>query len=169
MGMFTHLGIGWELCWLIVIALYTVQLVRHGREGHHFKPTKRQMYAVCAICWSFPIIWWTIFGLAVNAYDNSSGYFCWVKFTPAWISIVFADAPLLICCIVVTSCYGYVAYSLFAHQNSTEMMKTGGNSFTREIRKSLIYIGVYILWVHPYLAITIVTMSGGISYNALHF
>lgn len=161
MGMFTHLGIGWDLCWLIVISIYTVLLVWHGERGKMFTPTYRTKITVACVAWLLPIIWWTVIGLSVDAYDNSSGYFCWVKFEPAWISVLFADAPLFICFIIVTLCYSYVIWVLIRRQLDKQMKDAGARSYSREIRRSLLYIIVYVLWVHPYLAITIVTMSGG--------
>ena len=38
---------------------------------------------------------------------------------------------------------------------------TGGVSFKQEIQRSVGYIIVYALWVHPYLALTIIVMAGG--------
>lgn len=161
MGMFTHLGIGWELCWMIVIALYTATLVHHAGTGHVYHPPRRVRITTTVLAWGFPILWWTIIGLSVDAYDNASGYFCWVKFEPAWKSLLFGDIPLIICCIIVTSCYTYVAATLVRVSLNKSARSIGSKSFMREVRRALLYIFVYVLWVHPYLSITLVTMTGG--------
>jgi hypothetical protein len=167
MGMFTHLGIGWELCWMIVIGMYTALLIYYGSKGVAYKPSSRTKILTCSIAWGFPILWWTVIGLSVDAYDNSSGYFCWVKFSDPVISLLFAGLPIIVCCILVTCCYGYVAVSLLWFSRNKVTKDAGARNFSKEIKRALLYIFVYCAWVHPYLAFTLITMTGGVPSRGL--
>jgi hypothetical protein len=83
-GMFLHLGVGWELYWLSVIAVHSYLLVKEGSLGHRYKPSKKVIQVVAISGWIGPILWYTLIGMSVNAY-GSSGYFCWLKDPPLCI------------------------------------------------------------------------------------
>jgi hypothetical protein len=143
--------------WLIVIAIHSALSIKYGAKGIQYYPSYRTMICVTVFAWGFPIVWWGVIGLSIDAY-GSTGYFCWVRFTPAYISILFGDLPLIICCIVVTVCYCYVTIKLISLALDKKFKTAGGSSFRKEIQRSVSYIIVYVLWVHPYLTITIIAM-----------
>jgi len=158
MGMFTHLGIGWELCWLTTVAVYSAYSVYRIQNGHlsstTFQPDDRTKYIVSGFCWGAPIVWWVGLGVSTDSY-KSTGYYCWVD-TVGWRPWLLADGPLLLAFLFITGCYGYIIFVL-AKQSETRQ-QFFGSSYSREIRRYLVYILVYTLWIHPYVGITLMQL-----------
>jgi hypothetical protein len=88
-GMFLHLGLGWEIYWLSVLAIHSYIVVREGSLGRVYKPSRKLIRGVTIVGWGAPIIWYTVIGLSVNAY-GSTGYFCWIKESP--VCILYNDS-----------------------------------------------------------------------------
>jgi hypothetical protein len=158
MGMFTHLGIGWELSWLMVIAAHSAVAVHLASDkAKMYYPSRTTKITATALAFGIPTVWWVVVALSMDAYA-STGYFCWVKFSPIYISLLFGDIPLFICCVFVSTCYLYVIYKLVKLNFVSKQLE--GVRFRKEIRRSVLYIIVYGIWVHPYLAVTITSMAG---------
>jgi len=161
MGMFTHLGIGWELMWLMSVASYSAYLIhRVSRQTPSlWKPPRNVKIGVSLVCWGFPILWWLIIGVSTNSYE-STGYYCWVKLGEgaAYRPWMFADGPLLISFAYIVICYGYVIITLL--RMGALRKRLTGHSYSSEVRKYIIYIVVYALWVHPYVAISLMQITG---------
>ena len=71
MGMFTHLGIGWELCWLMSISIHSALVIRAAAKGKRWEPSKRLMISAAVFGWGFPIVWWLIVGVSLDAYAST--------------------------------------------------------------------------------------------------
>jgi len=162
MGMFTHLGIGWELMWLMTIATYSAIVMYRLQDGNlsTWRPSDKTKKIVFCVCWGFPLIWWVIFGVSTDSYV-STGYYCWVS-SETWKPWVFADGPLIVCFAYVCGCYGYVITVLIKQGNVKKSLF--GNTYSKEIKRYLMYIVVYTLWIHPYLGITIMGEIEPINY-----
>lgn len=141
------------------MAIHTALLLSGAERNKFYEPSLRTKIIVTATCWIFPIVWWTVVGISMDAYETT-GYFCWVRFRPEYISLMFGDIPLLLCCIVVTVCYTYVVFRLARIATDKKFRDKGGSSFRREIRRSVLYIVVYVIWIHPYLIVTLTVMAG---------
>lgn len=146
---------------MMVIALYTAAIVYYGSQGRTYNPSNKVKIIVSSIAWGFPLLWWGGVGLPMNAYDNSTGYFCWVKFNVPLIATLFSDGPLIICCILVTCCYGYVAYSLFRF-SLEKGVNTGTKTFSKEIKRAVLYIFVYIGTKLSILLLILISMGASI-------
>jgi len=156
LGAFTHMGIGWELMWLMCVASYSAFLIyRVSRPTPAmWKPPRNLKIAVCILCWGFPILWWLVIGISTNSYATT-GYYCWVRldehasFRP-WL---FADGPLFFSFIYIVLCYGFVVATLL--RIGALRKRLTGHSYSSEVRKYILYIVVYTLWVHPYVIISL--------------
>jgi len=161
MGMFTHLGIGWELMWLMCVASYSAVLIYHVNQSSplYWSPTKKMQIIVTAVCWGFPVVWWLIIGVSTKSYA-STGYYCWVRIDEdaSYRPWLFADGPLLISFAYIVICYGFVIVTLL--RMGALRKKLTGISYSSEVRKYTLYIVVYALWVHPYVAISIMQITG---------
>lgn len=138
-------GLGWELSWLIALALYTAVVVHRASNGKVWKPSKKLQIIVASICWTAPVIWWTVIGLAVDAYD-STGYFCWVRFDQVWMTVLFSDAPLLVAFFLITCIYGFVIVLLIKHVRGYSSVNNRA-AFHREIVRGKIENKFFFLFV----------------------
>lgn len=138
--------------------MHTALLLHSAERNQRYQPSKKLQIIVAIICWSFPILWWTIIGISVDAYTTAL-YFCWVRFTPQWKSLLFADIPIFLCFAVVASCYSWVIYRLLKYAADKKLREIGGGGFKREILRSVLYIVVFIIWMHPYLTMTILFIT----------
>ena len=71
MGLFTHLGIGWELCWLVAISIHSALVIRSAKLAQMWEPSRRLMIIVSVCGWGIPIIWWLVLGIPLNAYGST--------------------------------------------------------------------------------------------------
>jgi len=128
--------LGWELSWLIALALYTAIVVYRASNGKIWKPGKKLKIAVAFLCWMAPVLWWTVFALAVDAYD-STGYFCWVRFDEVWMTVLFSDAPLLVAFFLITFIYLFVIFLLIKHVRGYSTVNNRA-AFHREIVRGIL-------------------------------
>eukprot|EP00026_Physarum_polycephalum_P011215 Phypoly_transcript_11422.p1 GENE.Phypoly_transcript_11422~~Phypoly_transcript_11422.p1 ORF type:complete len:380 (+),score=38.01 Phypoly_transcript_11422:73-1212(+) len=160
LGAFTHMGIGWELMWLMCVASYSAFLIyRVSRPTPSmWKPPQKLKIAVFCICWGFPMIWWLVMGISTDGYA-STGYYCWVRideqatFRP-WL---LADGPLFVSFVYIVVCYSFVVVTLL--RIGALRKRLTGHSYSSEVRKYILYIVVYTLWVHPYVIISLMQVT----------
>jgi len=65
---------------------------------------------------------------------------------------------LLVSFSYIVICYSFVIYKLLGM--GAEKKELTGHSYSSEIRKYALYIVVYTLWVHPYVAISLMALTG---------